>query len=514
MNTALIIIAILSFAAFLTLYTLGRLAPRAIGKPSRSLPVEAEATPIDRMVAPVTRAHPGESGVILLSNNLDAFAARALTVQEAGRSLDLMCYMWHDDLTGRLLTQDVLKAADRGVRVRVLLDDINAQGFDATTLAVDSHPNIEIRLFNPSQNREGAIVRAFEMMLNAINLNRRMHNKAWIADGRIAIIGGRNVGDEYFDAAELSNFRDLDLLMIGDSVRQTEILFDAYWNSKAVMPIGSLYSSRLPDFAITAEKLRGSMVSEKAKPYLQRVASTGNLGDLVSGKWHIHWMSDVRVVSDPPEKVFGHKKGNWLLTELGPMMASAKNSLEIISPYFIPGAIGSAALAAFVKAGVDVSVLTNSLAATDVASVHGGYANYRRRLLQDGVKLFELKAIVKKGDLSLFGASGGSLHTKAFTVDATKGFVGSFNFDPRSVSLNTEMGLLFEDAVLAAELQAIFREETSGRHSYRLFLDDGALRWADDAAPEPKILTSEPGAGFWRRVTAFVLGRLPIERWL
>ena len=276
MRLAFIVSAALAgffLASLLTLYSYGRFAERAQGEPSTALAVSDNGTPLDTLAVPLATERPGQSGLMLLDGNLDAFAIRALTARRAGRSLDLQYYIWKDDLTGRLLVGEIVKAADRGVRVRLLLDDINAYGHDRTYLALESHPNITVRLFNPSRAREGAIRRAIEMLLRAVSATRRMHNKAWIADGRLAVVGGRNIGDAYFDAAPAANFRDLDLLLLGPAVRQTEAIFDDYWNSRAVIPIAALGNPRGDDLPELRRELAGLQAKEEVRPYLDRVAA-------------------------------------------------------------------------------------------------------------------------------------------------------------------------------------------------------------------------------------------------
>src|SRR5690554_1010415 len=196
-------------ASFLAVLSYGYFARRSLGAPSHALETELSATELDRAIAPMLERHDGQSGLALISGNLDAFAVRALSARAAGRSLDLMYYYWKGDLTGRLLMKEVLGAADRGVRVRLLIDDINTRGLDRAYRALDTHPNIAVRLFNPSRARHGGLRRGIEMVLRFFSVTRRMHNKAWIVDGRLAIVGGRNIGDAYFGAAETSNFRDI-----------------------------------------------------------------------------------------------------------------------------------------------------------------------------------------------------------------------------------------------------------------------------------------------------------------
>jgi putative cardiolipin synthase len=510
MLIAFAIFAVLAAGTLGALYSYGRFARRINCERTSALPVDRVETALDERIAPLCAAHPGKSGLALLAGNLDAFAARAVTARNAGRSLDLQYYIWKDDLTGRLLADEIARAADRGVRVRLLLDDINARGLDPVYLALDRHPLIEVRLFNPSRNREGIFARAFELMLRFVSLNRRMHNKAWIADGRVAIVGGRNIGDEYFDAAEASNFQDLDVLALGPVVQQVETAFDAYWNSRVVIPIAALHPKRRRDMASARAKLGASTSQVAARPYIERVTASPGVQDLLAGRFEAHWTGEVELVCDPPAKAQGRKGENWIMNVLAPAAASAREELRIVSPYFVPGEVGVRLLSSIAANGVDVTVLTNSLAATDVAAVHAGYARYRAPIIQAGIRLFELKRVLRKR-MRLFGSGAASLHTKAFLVDRRAGFVGSFNLDPRSISLNTEMGLLFADPAIASEMHEIISEQIDADASYRLQLDDGRVRWVDEEETPPRIWTREPEAGITRRVICFVLGLLPIE---
>lgn len=506
-----ICVALFVLASLAAVYSYGRFAERGRGAPSTALPVSDGDTRLDRIVAPMLREHPGKSGLLLVTSNLQAFVIRALAARSAERSLDVQYYYWKDDLTGGLLARELVAAADRGVRVRVLLDDINTKGDDSTYLAIDSHPNIEIRLFNPSRSRANALRRGIEMALRAFSVTRRMHNKAWVADGRVAIVGGRNIGDAYFDAAQTANFRDMDLLLLGPVARQTETVFDTYWNSAAVLPMKSLAGSREGDLPRTRARMEALLSSGGAEPYLKRLREDEGTEALLSRGQAIHWAADARIVADPPGKANGDASQEWLANTLFATVNAAKSDLRITSPYFIPGDQGVAALRNLADAGATVSVLTNSLAATDVAAVHGAYAHYRKPLLAAGVDLYELRPRIAGGDISLFGSSGASLHTKAFTVDGRLGFIGSFNFDPRSISLNTEMGVLFDDPALTREVNEVFAEEISPASSYRLSLRDGEIAWQDGTGAGARMLDAEPEASIWRRMAATVIGLLPIE---
>lgn len=504
--------ALFAIASFLALYSYGRFAKRAKGANSNAFPLKDDETVLDRAIGSMTALHPGQSGMALLSDNVQALAYRALSARSAGRSLDLMYYYWQDDLTGKLLFHEVLAAADRGVRVRILLDDMNTLGRDPIYRAIDQHSNIELRLFNPARSRGDVLRRGIELLLRAMSATRRMHNKAWIADGRLAIVGGRNIGDEYFDASEEANFRDMDLLLVGPAVQQTEEFFDMFWNSAAALPVRALLP-RSRRLSRVRKRLAKFLAKKRDNPYLRRLAQAGDPSAMLAGEPNFHWCADVEVVSDPPGKVAnGDEHARWLRRKIFPPLLAAKSSVHIISPYFIPGHDGVEQLVSLAQAGVDVKISTNSLAATDVVAVHGAYARYRLPLLAGGVKLFELRRQVGWGDqASLFGSSNASLHTKAYVVDGEVGFVGSFNFDPRSISLNTEMGVLFRHPPLAEEVGAVFARQVALRESYRLSTDGNSILWQDGDGQDARTWRQEPEASWMRRVSAGVIRFLPIE---
>ncbi|PZO80971.1 MAG: phospholipase D family protein [Mesorhizobium amorphae] len=511
LGVIVLIAAGFALASTLAVYSYGRFAKRAKGEASFALPLEEDATELDRSIAPRLKSHAGESGMMLVEDNLEAFALRALSARAAGRSLDLLYYYWKKDLTGSMLAREVLAAADRGVRVRILIDDINTRPGDRSYLALDSHENIEVRLFNPSLTRASSLKRGIELALRAFRATRRMHNKAWIADGRLAIVGGRNIGDAYFDAHDTSNFRDLDLALLGEAVASTARIFDNYWNSAVVLPVRALHGVRrqkADGLARLRGKIERTITPERAKPYLERLRADAHIQALVAGHNRYHWTREVQVLSDPPEKAVEGAEGDWLGPSILSAVGAARRSVAIASPYFIPGDRGVAMLGRLREHGVGVTVLTNSLAATDVVAVHGAYARYRRRVVETGVELYELKPEMRRQKLSIFGSSGASLHTKAFAVDEETGFVGSFNFDPRSLSLNTEMGVLFRHPALAAEILKVFTEEAEPQNSFRLALDGKRVVWKEGASV---VARREPGASLWRRLSAGTIGLLPIE---
>jgi putative cardiolipin synthase len=487
-------------------------------EPRPELPIDAavpvgSGTTLDGLIADAEAKHPGQSGFRLVREGPEAFAIRSRTAAVAGRSLDVQTYIWHNDATGSFLAVRLLEAADRGVKVRLLVDDMDARAKNYGFAALHAHPNIEVRMFNPFSSRSGTLSLAFEALGSAKRINRRMHNKTWIADNRIAIVGGRNLGDEYFGASDEVNFVDLDFAMVGPIVRDASASFDRYWNSPLAYPMDVLAPKEVSPGALQA--LRDKVASQAGQAENSRFASELRQKDavqrLVAGDWPMHWAGNFRFVSDDPLKAAGKGTGyagSNVLELLRPLLESSTRDVTIISPYFVPGESGTGFLVGIDQSGSDVRVLTNSLAANDVAMVYGGYSEWREQLLEGGVTLWELKPTPgSEIKSSLFGSSGASLHTKALSVDGRIGFVGSYNLDPRSTSLNCEQGIFVESAEIAAQLEDIFRVDSSSEHAWAVALKDGELQWSDGT----QTYDSSPEASAGRRFQAWLARVLPIS---
>ena len=477
---------------------------------------DTDDTALGRAVAGLPPA-PGRSGVHALRTPHDAFAARVLLMRAAQRSLDIQYYIWHGDTTGMLLLAEVLRAADRGVRSRLLLDDNGIAGLDPVLAALDAHANVEVRLFNPFVQRQS---KALGYLTDFRRLNRRMHNKSLTADSQATIVGGRNIGDAYFGADEALGFADLDMLALGPVAREVGAAFDLYWNSALAYPARLLLGPPAPDaVAALGRRLGEAEQSAAAVTYLEAVPQAMFVESILAGRFELEWVP-VRVLLDPPDKARRQAAESDLLAagivrELGPARVSA----ELVSPYFVPGEEGAASLAEQARAGVRLRIVTNSLAATDVAAVHAGYAKRREELLRAGVRLFELKPDAGTAQsnaasswLTFTGGSTASLHGKTFAIDGREMFVGSFNLDPRSIRLNTEMGLVISSPTLAARLSAEL-DRVLPTYAYELRLaDDGTLEWLERTADGRELRhRQDPRASFARRLGVSLLSILPIE---
>lgn len=481
--------------------------------PAANALAATRGTELDRLVAPAEQSRPGQSGFRLVRDGPEAFVFRERTARLAGRSLDVQTYIWHADLTGSFLAYRLLEAADRGVQVRLLVDDMDARRNSYALEGLDAHPNIEVRLFNPFRSRSGKVSFVLEFATNFGRANRRMHNKSWIADNRVAIVGGRNLGDEYFGASEGINFVDLDFAMIGPVVREVSAAFDRYWNSPLAYPVSLLVPEVSQPAALEALRARlAPFVAEaRQSAFAAALASDDALGGLMTGPVPMEWTSNARFVADDPSKVLGKGgglEGSQVLVLLLPAIESARHDLAVISPYFVPGKFGTERFLQRAADGVDVRILTNSLAANDVAAVYGGYAQGRKPLLKGGVRIWELKpAPGSEDNRSLFGSSGASLHTKALTIDGMTSFVGSYNIDPRSAALNTEQGVFVESAAIATELAAIFAAQTTGARAWAVTVKDNRIQWSDGS----QTLDRTPQASAWDKFQAWLAGVLPVR---
>jgi putative cardiolipin synthase len=359
--------------------------PSLEGRTPTAALADTSGTRLGRALAPGLAVHAGQTGVHPLPSPRDAFAARGLLAAAADRSLDVQYYIWHGDAAGVLLFEALWRSAERGVRVRLLLDDNNTSGLDPTLAALDAHPNIEVRLYNPFVQRSG---RLLSYLTDFQRLNRRMHNKSFTADNRVTIVGGRNIGGEYFGMGSAMVFADLDVLAVGASVGEVSDQFDRYWNSPSAYPAASFVGTAAPD---AVEYLEARFAAARAAPeaagYLEALRTTPLVRDLLDKGLSFEWVT-ARLLADNPAKTLDpvDRADHLLFPALVQAMGQPTNTLDLVSPYLVPGEQGTESLAALARSGVTVRILTNSLAASDVAAVHAGYTRRRVDLLRAGVR--------------------------------------------------------------------------------------------------------------------------------
>ena len=463
-------------------------------------------------ITPALGMHPGKAGVYPLPVARDAFAVRGALARTAERSLDIQYYIWQGDITGYLLFEAVWQAAERGVHVRLLLDDNNTAGLDTTIAALDAHANIEVRLYNPLFHRR---MRWVNYITDFRRVNRRMHNKSFTVDNTVTVVGGRNIGDDYFAAGHGMAFDDLDVVAVGPVVDQVARAFDLYWNSASAFPAAQVLGDVAPDaLAQLKEKFADTHADAESTEYLESLRQTPVVAGLCDGDLAMQWV-DARLVYDNPAKTLDSEtdKDALLLTQLLRTVGDPVAGFDLVSPYFVPMAHGTEGLAALAARGVKVRILTNALESTDVGAVHAGYSKHRKELLRAGIQLYELKrAKAPDGEASTqrSGNSSASLHAKTFQIDGKRIFVGSFNFDPRSAVLNTEMGMVIDSPELAKGLETVF-ESRLAPLAYEVRLQDGSIQWIEHTSQGQKVHDTEPGVGWMRRFGVGVLSLLPID---
>ncbi len=445
------------------------------------------------------------AGLYRLDSGIDALSARIGLLERAEKSIDIQSYLIKDDVSGNLVALHLAAAAERGVRVRLLMDDALTEEVDAGLLSLDGHDNIEVRVFNPFPRRRSRLI---SLLANFNILNRRMHNKTFTVDNQVTIVGGRNLADEYYQTGGKSEFIDEDLMAIGPVVDDVSDGFDEYWNSPEAIPMSAF--RRLiahSDVADSIEAARKFLDGHPDATFLGKV--DGRLiDDFVGGDLDLVGAA-AELVQDRPEKVrnFMRKRPSVTTAYLQQMVSEAAEELIVISPYFVPQKQGVDFFAALVRKGVRVVIISNSLASTNHNSVHAVYARYRKPLLRQGIELHELRPRFEsmETDTKL------TLHSKVATVDRRKLFVGSFNLDPRSLYLNTEMAMAVDSAELAHDMATSILD-TLPDQAYKLRLSHkGKLQWLLQTAGVEEVITTEPQTSLWRRFLTKLLSLLPIE---
>ncbi|KPK55211.1 MAG: hypothetical protein AMS22_04980 [Thiotrichales bacterium SG8_50] len=476
------------------------------------------STLVARLFRQEKLSHPGKSGFHLLADGYDAFVARAVLARYAEKTIDIQYYLFHGDATGRAIYSELHAAAERGVRVRILLDDIDLADRDATLAAIDAHPNIEVRVFNPFSRDT---MRGLQFITGFGKVTRRMHNKSFTVDNQATIVGGRNIGDEYFSADPDLAFSDLDVLAIGPVVRDVSQSFDEYWNHDLAYPVVLLNKRKLTEdeLAEKQQEARKLAADFQQSPYMDALRNSNHAKALRKGTVEFAW-GRAEVVYDSPDKLLnaiGDRK-YMLAPQLAPYIAETTKEFTVFSAYFVPGKEGLQLFEDLRKRGVRVRIMTNSLSSNDVSVVHAGYRKYRKRLLATGVELYEMKKQLsrkeKKAKKGKTGSSKASLHAKSFVMDRQRLLIGSINLDPRSFYENTEIGVVFESPPMARGMAEWF-DVNAEKVAYRLELKDTGegkkLVWHDMDEQGHVVHEVEPNTSFWQRLWISLVSILPFE---
>jgi putative cardiolipin synthase len=503
----------LAFTAFLVVATGCASVDFDAEKPVSYGLTDTDDTYLGQYISQFGDQPPHYSGFYLVQDNIDALAIRLLLELRAERTIDAQYYLIADDIVGQVFFASLMRAADRGVRVRLLIDDINTGGMEDKLAAMDDHPNIELRLFNPFAYRDLRFLDVWDFN----RVNRRMHNKSFTVDNQVTLIGGRNIAAEYFAANSEYNFGDLDALAVGPVVNDTTRMFDSYWNHRNAIPYSHLVGKQ-PDGGERLAALKATLQDNKEAlrdtPYANAVRDS--LVDLIREDGSSFEWAPYQLVYDSPDKSISYEEAeaaHSITTPLAESVKQARESLLVISPYFVPQDSHIEWLGALQDSGVQIDIVTNSLASSDHLLVHGGYAGCRKPLLRHGVRFYEVRADRRAGGTRRAGTLGStsSLHTKAFVVDQRYFFMGSFNWDSRSADINTELGVLIDSPKIASEIVAAVDRRTA-THTYQLFLNaDGALRWRQEVDGRVEIWDHEPDTSFFTRFKAGVFGLLPIQ---
>lgn len=487
-----------------------------------------EETDLGRRMQPAISAHAGLSGFHILNRGEDGFLARAQMIEHARRAIDLQYFIFRNDDTGQLLALSLLKAADRGVHVRILVDDSETENGDEKLAALQAHPNIELRIFNPFRYRGHLdAIRFAEFMFNSDRLDYRMHNKLFVVDNAVALVGGRNLADGYFQVDPAEQFGDDDVFSVGPIVAQLSHTFDDYWNSANAIPaaaLGQASASQLDVYRHALEAHR-QQLDAAGTDYALRMQSGQPLEGMLTGTLPLAW-AKAQVVCDSPDKAKvekGEEAGRLMNRQVGAAVAGVQSELLMVSPYLVPGRDGMQLLESLRARQVHVNILTNSLMSATVLSAQAGYMRYRIPMLDDGIELHELRAMLgsprgsgQSAAMSSFGHY--SLHAKLFVLDRKRLFIGSMNFDQRSMHLNTEIGLIIDSEELAQQIAQRFEAITAPANSYLVVEGSAApgdkphLLWRTEEQGQRVEYTEEPAPDAWKRIEADMISLLPLDR--
>lgn len=466
--------------------------------------------------------HPDLSGYHPIVTGANAFAARSILTQMATRNIDVQYYIWHDDQAGQLLLKDLWEAAERGVIVRLLLDDFNNTAqFDQHLIRFSSHPNIAVRIANPLMHRK---FQALNYLTGLPRINRRMHNKSMIFDKQITIIGGRNIGNEYLSNDQNSQFADLDVMLIGKVVADVDNSFYNYWSAPISFDIETLVTlekDTTNDFIEGLDKLNKDEKNNTRTSlavYKAAIEDSSIDTDLINKRIPFRW-TDMQFLSDDVGKLTKSVPAQTnLVHQLRTLLGRPSKELTIISSYFVPTKDGVDTLVQLADAGIKIKILTNSFDATDVTAVHSGYSQWRPRMLRAGIKIYELKSTAseEKRENKLWKASSQSstsLHAKTFAIDDNQVFIGSYNVDPRSANINTEMGVIINDSELAEQLHDALSDDLLSQAYEVKILEGGALQWHTIENGKAVIYGAEPKVDITDHTWLTIMSWLPID-WL
>ncbi|ENW07386.1 hypothetical protein F934_00501 [Acinetobacter beijerinckii ANC 3835] len=488
-----------------------------------SIKVDTSETTLAQIIDPLQQQNPDLTGYYVLFDPLEALAARLRLIDKAEKTLDLQYYIWDNDKVGAVALHALIRAADRGVKVRLLIDDNNAKQTEGIFLALAQHPNIEVKLFNPYRFRK---YRGIDMVLDLKRINRRMHNKSFIADHKVALIGGRNMTNQYYNVSDSYQFSDVDVMLVGTAVNDISNSFDDYWNHDYAYDVQEVVKQK--SHRLSYESLKQQLDEHYKKVtvqnYLDLTSNSQAIDSLINRDIALDWVK-AEVVKDSPDKIKSKaKKQEHLNFQLINHLEKPEKNIDLISAYFVPEKKGAKILSELAQDGVHVRVLTNSFKANDVAVVHAFYGKYRQNLLENGVELYEFlpaldkddldkhtEDLAKKAKVNIKGLSRSSLHAKLMALDEKQVFIGSFNFDPRSAYLNTEIGVLLNSPTLARSVHSTMDQNLS-KYAYKLVLNaENKITWQRQTPLGPVIYTKEPRMKWWQRAGMKVISWLPIE---
>ncbi|RZG75427.1 phospholipase D family protein [Acinetobacter sp. WCHAc060025] len=514
---------VISSCLFLSLSACSTLPKQETIKPEYAFDTDTQDTDLAKIITPLKSQNPELTGYHVLYDPLEAIAARINLIEKAEKTLDLQYYIWDNDKIGSLALYKIIEAADRGVKVRLLIDDNNAGKMEGVYLALDQHANIEVKLFNPYRFRS---LRPVDMVLDLKRINRRMHNKTFTADNQISLIGGRNMSNQYYNVSDNYQFSDVDVMLVGQAVDDIAHSFDEYWNHSYAYPVRNIVNHN--KYTLRYDSLKEQLTKHyqeiTVQNYLDLSNRTHDFDQWLNHNIQLDWVK-AEVVKDAPDKIQAKaKKEQHLDFQMVNRLETPTEKVDLISAYFVPQKEGKEKLTELANKGGSVRVLTNSFKANDVALVHAFYAKYRKELLKNGVELYEFlpavseenlyansKEISKKAKVSLKGLSRSSLHAKLMALDSKQVFIGSFNFDPRSANLNTEIGVIINSPPLANAVHKTM-DDNLKKYAYKLVLDSKQnINWLKETPSGIVTLRKEPKMKWWQKAGVKMISWLPIE---